>query len=120
MWTSLALVSRDCRHLARSRQFASIQLNFSDASLGLIKAVLAEGVERTDNEGSTVLPSLGACIRRIKVLPHPHWLAHWPEIAPDDDYFALAKYAQEQQELFFGFYVPAIERWSLVPTHCHI
>jgi hypothetical protein len=68
---AFALVNTDCRQLARSRQFASVLLDYSDASLGLIEKLLGEGLERREsNNNLTRSPSLGACIRRI-VSPSP-------------------------------------------------
>jgi hypothetical protein len=63
---AFALVNTDCRQLARSRQFASVLLDYSDASLGLVKKLLEEGLERRESDNNlTRAPSLGACIRRI-------------------------------------------------------
>jgi hypothetical protein len=63
---AFALVNTDCRQLARSRQFASVLLDYSDASLGLIKKLLDEGLERRESDNNlTRAPSLGGCIRRI-------------------------------------------------------
>ena len=65
---SLALVNRDCRQLARSRQFSSIKLyDGKQADLDLIELLRAEDRER-DANGTTLSPSLGVCIRRIKVI----------------------------------------------------
>ena len=63
----LALVSRDCRQLARSRQFAGVHLDYSHAAEALLNTLVSETAERRENNGSTVLPSLGACIRRLTV-----------------------------------------------------
>ena len=65
--SSLALVSRDCRQLARSRQFASVLLDYSYHSLDLVDLLYKEQEERLRNNGSTLLPSLGSCIRAITV-----------------------------------------------------
>jgi hypothetical protein len=63
---AFALVNTDCRQLARSRQFASVLLDYSDDSWDLIKKLLDEGLERhTSDNNLTRTPSLGACIRRI-------------------------------------------------------
>ena len=58
---SLALVNRDCWQLARSRQFASIQLDYSHSSFGLISQLSREKKQREVNAGLTASPSLGAC-----------------------------------------------------------
>ncbi|MCJ1236182.1 hypothetical protein MMC14_004159 [Varicellaria rhodocarpa] len=64
---SLALVNRDCRQLARSRQFASVLLDYSYYSLDLVDLLYSEHEERLANNGSTLLPSLGSCIRAVTV-----------------------------------------------------
>ena len=65
---SQALVNRDCRLLAHSRQFASIQLHCDKLKdLELIELLMAEDVER-DADDTTLSPSLGVCTRRITVL----------------------------------------------------
>lgn len=61
---SLALVNRDCGQLARSHQFANIQLDFSESSLDLIELLLVEDKERVVN-GAAFSPSLGVQVRRI-------------------------------------------------------
>ena len=69
-WSSLArlaLVNRDCRQLARSRQFAGVYLDYSHTAEALLSILVFETAERRENNGSTVLPSLGACIRRLTV-----------------------------------------------------
>jgi hypothetical protein len=65
--SSLALVNRDCRQLARSRQFAAVHLDYSPSSVALIHFLVSETNERMVNSGATSLPSLGACIRRMTV-----------------------------------------------------
>ena len=64
----LALVNRECRQLARSRQFASLNLDDSPSSMALVRLFISETRERSINNGLTALPSLGACVRRITVL----------------------------------------------------
>lgn len=54
-WSSLALVAlvnRDFRQLARSRQFASVQLDYSDFSLDLVETLMAEERERAADSGT--------------------------------------------------------------------
>lgn len=86
---ALARVSRDCRQLARSRQFASIQLDYSDSSLDLLEKLMSESVERLENGGYTLYPSLGACIRRIRVGTHPGWVARRHGVSLDDRFMDL-------------------------------
>ena len=65
--SSLALVNRDCCQLARSRQFSAVHLDYSPSSVALVHFLVSETNERMVNNGSTSLPSLGACIRRMTV-----------------------------------------------------
>lgn len=76
---SLALVDKDCRQLARARQFRSVWLNYSSASMGLLKKLVSEACDRV---GTTSLEgrkwgsdkqkwTLGACIRRISIAFEP-------------------------------------------------
>lgn len=69
---ALALVNQDCRQLARSRQFASIELNPSDSCLELIARLGAEDRKRKEN-GTDLSPSIGVCIRKIKVTDSTNW-----------------------------------------------
>lgn len=66
---ALALVDKDCRQLARTRQFRSVWLNFSTASMELLNLLLKEGCERVArNYGSGHNRwRLGSCIRRITI-----------------------------------------------------
>ncbi|MCJ1463001.1 hypothetical protein MMC07_001605 [Pseudocyphellaria aurata] len=64
---SLALVNSDSRQWARSRQFASVVLLCNHASIHLIE-LLREEHQEIKARGSTLLPSLGVCIRYIKVV----------------------------------------------------
>lgn len=78
---SLAPVNRDCRQLARSRQFARIPIHFrskpSGSCVDLMKLLRAEDREREANHGATLSPSLGVCIRCICVLDDGRWLDHY-------------------------------------------
>lgn len=66
---ALALVDKDCRQLARTRQFRSVWINFSSASMALLGVLLAEAQERVGNRRglSQNRWRLGACIRRMIV-----------------------------------------------------
>lgn len=76
---SLALVDKDCRQLARARQFCSVWLNYSSASMGLLKKLVSEACDRAETTslegrmwGSEKQKwTLGACIRRISIAPEP-------------------------------------------------
>ncbi|KAK2796322.1 hypothetical protein FQN50_009613 [Emmonsiellopsis sp. PD_5] len=67
---SLALVNSDCRQLARSRQFASVCLNYSDASWNLVKLMLSESSD-TLHKDHIPISRLGACIRHLTVATSP-------------------------------------------------
>ncbi|KAK2791042.1 hypothetical protein FQN53_007231 [Emmonsiellopsis sp. PD_33] len=67
---SLALVNSDCRQLARSRQFASVCLNYSDASWSLVKPMLTESSDPL-RKHNTPVSRLGACIRHLTVATSP-------------------------------------------------
>lgn len=89
---SLALVCRDCRQLARSRQFASIKLDYSNHSVALVEKLMAEATIRLGSYGSSnnISQSLGVCIRRITVATDPDWLGVRHNIALERDYQALS------------------------------
>jgi hypothetical protein len=70
---ALALVSKDCRQLARPAQFSSIVLDYSRNSYRVLVALCKEGKQRDSllNRGLNPSPFLGACIRQIILLPDP-------------------------------------------------
>ena len=94
---SLALVSHDCRQLARSRQFASVLLDYSDSSFGLISLLQRERQQRAVNEGLTVSPSLGACVRRMTVATHPDCMSLRHDITLDEEFADLGKEVREER-----------------------
>ncbi|KAL4971337.1 hypothetical protein BDW66DRAFT_146302 [Aspergillus desertorum] len=73
---ALALVNSDCRQLARSCQFVDVCFDYSPKAFGLLQALLREVDTRYCDESQ---PTIGACIRRVTVKPHPKWVAfvHW-------------------------------------------
>lgn len=72
----LALANRDCRQLARSRQFSIVLFDYSDSSVGLIKKLLSEGKKREQSlHGTASHPSIGACIRRITVVTNREFIS---------------------------------------------
>jgi hypothetical protein len=110
---SFALVNRDCRQLARSRQFASVCLDYGNSSFGLLKVLLEEASERLRN-GLTISPSLGACIRRLTVATDPKWVSHRHSIALDEAFTNLEESLREERlteakSLFFDWYIPAVQ-----------
>jgi len=112
---SLALVNHDCLQLARSRQFSSIQLNYSDSSLGLLGKFLEEGRQRSASPSAMTSPYLGACVRRITVATHPGWVSHrHGSFFADDEFAALpreeqTKLMQKATTAFFDGYILSIQ-----------
>jgi hypothetical protein len=108
---SLALVNRDCLQLARSRQFASVLLDYSDSSLALISKLLSEGREAEQiAQGSTVQLSLGACIRRIRVATNPAWITYRHQVSLSDEFAHGNRETQQQliadaNQAYFGDYL---------------
>ncbi len=96
---SLALTCRDFRQLARSRQFASINLNYSDNSLALIKKLVAEVAIRAGSYGNSdyISQSLGVCIRRITMATHPGWIALRHNIPTGDEFLSLRERTRAQR-----------------------
>ncbi|KUJ12900.1 uncharacterized protein LY89DRAFT_687830 [Mollisia scopiformis] len=76
--SSLALVNSDCRQLARSRQFASVCFDYSDASLDLISLLLDEKASRnsTNNNLGSKFGAIEPCVRRLTVAAHPGWVQY--------------------------------------------
>ncbi|KAL8668042.1 MAG: hypothetical protein Q9202_000020 [Teloschistes flavicans] len=112
--SSLALVNHDCQQLARSRQFASVQLDYSNASLGLLAKLLEEGRQCSDGETNMPTSHIGTCIRRITVATYPGWIVARHGIDLDDGFSQLAEGEQTERmvtaaHLFFKVYVPKIE-----------
>ena len=112
----LALVCRDCRQIARSRQFASITLDYSDHSVALVEKLLAEATIRVGSYGGSknISQSLGVCIRRITVATHPVWVAARHNIALKDKFLALSERTRARRlanasKHFFDVYLPKIQ-----------
>jgi hypothetical protein len=111
--SSLALVNRDCRQLARSRQFASVKLDYSDAAIGILDVLVKEHNERSKNSGKTELPSIGACIRNITVATNPGWITYRHKVELSNEFVELEKSVRdalldEACKGFFEEYVPKI------------
>lgn len=64
--SSLALVNSDCRQLARSRQFASLNLDYSPTSYELVKKLQAEAEESSASGPVTHAIALGPCVRHLR------------------------------------------------------
>ena len=112
--SDLAFVSRDCQQWARSRQFCSVQFNYSNATLGLLRVLLREGQERAVNGGYTILPSLGACVRRVQIATDSSMIMRRHNIRLDEDFSSMDAKARESicddaSAIFFDLYMPTIE-----------
>lgn len=110
---NLALVNRDCRQLARSCQFATFKLDYSDSTIGILGVLIKEHEERSENCGKTTFPSIGACIRKITVATNPAWITYRHEIELSEEYTALdvsVRKARLDQacKAFFEEYMPKI------------
>jgi hypothetical protein len=110
---NLALVNRDCRQLARSRQFAMIGLDYSDQAISILDFLVGEYEERSKNQGKTMAPSIGACIRKITVATNPRWITHRHKVEPSEWFFALDASVQQERldqacQAFFGVYRPKL------------
>ncbi|EWZ48847.1 hypothetical protein FOZG_04319 [Fusarium oxysporum Fo47] len=67
---SLALVNSDCQQLARCCQFAEVNFDYSLEA----KQLASQLVE--DKSSQLSKPGVGACIRRVTFVSHPHHVAH--------------------------------------------
>ncbi|KAI1162171.1 hypothetical protein F5B18DRAFT_409018 [Nemania serpens] len=71
---SLALVNSTCRQLARSCQFNNIHLDYGSTSLEILAVLQKEAIQRYRSSARmTVSPSLGACVRQLKVDAKEFW-----------------------------------------------
>ncbi|CAF9925270.1 MAG: hypothetical protein HETSPECPRED_005792 [Heterodermia speciosa] len=112
----LALVNRDCLQWARSRQFASIHLDYGQPSLDLIQRLLDE-VSGLDSSTSSImpLPRLGLCIRRITVATNPGWIEYRHGVELSEEFNELSKETRSKlmvdaSSAFYGKYIPSIQR----------
>jgi hypothetical protein len=72
-----ALVNWDCCQIARSRQFATVVLDYSTSAFALLSALLQEALQRANNDNrKTKLPAIGACIRYLKIATDRAWVEH--------------------------------------------
>ncbi|KAI8959484.1 hypothetical protein F5Y11DRAFT_302013 [Daldinia sp. FL1419] len=77
---SLAQVNSDCRQLARSAQFAEIDINYANSrARELVSKLDQERISRqnNDNNGNKQGPTIGACIRRITTASYPDFIIHF-------------------------------------------
>ncbi|KAL8734033.1 MAG: hypothetical protein Q9166_001794 [cf. Caloplaca sp. 2 TL-2023] len=117
---SFALVNSDCRQLARSRQFASVLLDYGNESWQIIQQLGREVNERTfgPTNGKTKNPALGPCIRRLTVATAPRWLAAQHGVALSEQFATLPEPERNQRlreacEDYFGVYLTTIEHLLL-------
>ena len=69
---SLSLVSKDCRQLARSCRFGHVQFDLGTPQICMLEKLQEEAEEREANDGYTVSPSIGACIRQLRIVSNEH------------------------------------------------
>ncbi|KAF9733855.1 hypothetical protein PMIN01_08198 [Paraphaeosphaeria minitans] len=110
---NLALVNRDCRQLARSRQFATIELDYSDRAISILDTLIKEYEERFENKDKTTAPSIGACIRKITVATKPEWITQHHKVESSEEFLALDAGVRHERldqacEAFFGTYRPKL------------
>lgn len=111
---SLALVNSDCRQLARSRQFASLQFDYSDRTLAIIDKLKEEAIDRSNLGGLTGKPALGPCIRRLTVATHPGWIKYRHNVELSENFNALPKIESSRRltaayHALFGTYYTSIQ-----------
>ncbi|KAJ4293149.1 hypothetical protein N0V90_008431 [Kalmusia sp. IMI 367209] len=110
---NLALVNRDCRQLARSRQFAMIELDYSDRAISILDSLVKEYEERFENKGKTMAPSIGACIRKITIATKPEWITQHHRVESSEEFLALDAGVRQKRldqacKAFFGTYRPKL------------
>ncbi|KAF7865707.1 hypothetical protein EAF04_005873 [Stromatinia cepivora] len=65
---NFALVNRECRQLARSRQFTAVHIDLNSRSWDIVQILCYERLERAKSDNGVVsFRTLGACIRSITV-----------------------------------------------------
>ena len=112
---SLALVNRDCLQWARSSRFASVHLDYSPYSLGLLRRLLGEAAESLPPAHPTSsLPRLGLCIRRITVATDPYWVTRLHGVKLGEEFINLpedekAKRMVDASKAFYDTYIPTIQ-----------
>ncbi|KAF2177114.1 hypothetical protein K469DRAFT_720974 [Zopfia rhizophila CBS 207.26] len=110
---NLALVNRNCRQLARSRQFSSVTLDYSYSATGILGILVKEHLERSLNHGKTISPSLGACVRSINVATQPGWIKfrHGVDLSEEFDQMdeeMRKRRLDEACNCFYDLYMPNI------------
>ncbi|KAI8952008.1 hypothetical protein F4801DRAFT_542488 [Xylaria longipes] len=94
---SLALVNSTCRQLARSCQFNYLHLDYSSTALEVLAMLQGEALQRhCSSDRMTVSPSLGACVRQLKVNSENYWSRYQSMLPPD---FISAPAQQDDKEV---------------------
>lgn len=117
----LALVNRDCRQWARSRQFASIKWDYGKETFEMLSLLVAETFERKANQGATLSPSLGACIRRITVAARPEEVTNCHKVSLDESFARLDEEVRNRRlaaagQTYFKTYLPIIQEILSTPN----
>ncbi|CZR53424.1 uncharacterized protein PAC_03302 [Phialocephala subalpina] len=94
---NLAPVNSDSRQLARSMQFVSVVLDYSEESRSLISILLKESEERIAR-GNTRQPSISACIRRMTIRTNPYHLSNRHQIEISDEFMNLDEQTQAARQ----------------------
>ena len=110
---NLALVNRDCRQLARSRQFATVELDDSDRAISTLDTLVKEYEERLEKKDKTMAPSIGACIRKITIATKPKWITQHHNVESSEEFLALDAGVRQERldqacEALFGTYRPKL------------
>jgi hypothetical protein len=108
-----ALLNRDCRQLARSRQFARVRFDYSLKSLDLLRILVQEGFDRAHNNGLTASPALGACIRHVKVGILSEHVEARHGVSLEQEFFDRNEWERERMsteanDSYFRTYIPFV------------
>ena len=110
---AFALLNRDCRQLARSRQFARVRFDYSMRSLDLLRILVQEAFDRAQNNGLTESPALGACIRYVKVTIRGEHVAARHGVSLDSNFIDRDKQERERMlieanDSYYRTYIPFV------------
>ena len=109
----LAFVNSDCRQLARSRQFVSLCLDYSDKAIQIVSLLMREGLERGSFNGHTSKLALGPCIRHLALATQSGWITHRHGVAFNEGFTSkpreiVNKICRKASDMFFGSYLSSI------------
>lgn len=134
-----ALVSRDCRQHARTRQLKAVTFNFSSRSNNMARLFGKEAAARKSKDPVSQIQAIGAYVRRITVIDERHMYGPMPEsprsknrfqqwvrkqkqlrnlqlLITPDVFPHLACFKWQRSELPFDFF----ENLSRIPVSCLI